>query len=66
VALKKILAAHELKIPKQDYQLIKQLSIYRENDKGLPTDRVIALCLGIWLAENNSKVDAPVWRTVEM
>lgn len=67
VALKKVLAAHNLKIPKQDYQLIKQLSIYRENDKGLPTDRVIALCLGVWLAEDRqSKSVAPIWRSVEM
>jgi hypothetical protein len=66
VALKKVLADHNLKIPKQDYQLIKQLSIYRENDKGLPTDRVIALCLGVWLAENNTKVHAPIWRSVQL
>jgi hypothetical protein len=66
VALKKVLAAHEIKIPKTDMRLIEQMLVYRENDKGLPTDRVIALCLGVWLAENNTKVHAPVWRTVEM
>jgi hypothetical protein len=65
VALKKVLAAKELKIPKNDYPLIKQLSIYRENDKGLPTDRAIALCLAVWLAEDTSKVEAPVFQSVE-
>lgn len=56
VALKKILASKNLKIPKNDYPLIKQLSIYKENDKGLPTDRVIALALAVWLAEDSSNV----------
>jgi hypothetical protein len=65
VALKKILAAHNLKIPKNDYQLIKQLSIYKENDKGLPTDRVIALALAIWLAEDNSRVTEPAFVPIE-
>jgi hypothetical protein len=65
VALKKILASHELKIPKNDYQLIKQLSIYKENDKGLPTDRVIALALAVWLAEDQVRVIAPAWESFE-
>lgn len=55
VALKKLLAAHELKIPKGDYELIKQLQIYKEDDKKLPTDRLIALALVAWLAEDLSK-----------
>lgn len=65
VALKKILAAKELKIPKQDYELIKQLHIYKEDDKGLPTDRVMALALAVWLAEDTNKVEKPVFQTVE-
>lgn len=65
VALKKVLAAKELKIPKQDYQLIKQLSIYKEDDKRLPTDRVMALALAVWLAENNTKVQAPAFVSIE-
>jgi len=65
VALKKVLASHELRIPKQGYELIKQLSIYKEDDKGLPTDRVIALALAVWLAEDKSRVKAPVFVTVE-
>lgn len=65
VALKKILASHELKIPKNDYQLIKQLSIYKENDKGLPTDRVIALALAVWLAEDNSRIAEPAFVSFE-
>lgn len=65
IALKKILASHELKIPKQDYQLITQLSIYKEDDKRLPTDRVIALALAVWLAEDNARVEEPAFQTVE-
>ena len=52
VALKKLLAEHGLKIPKNDHQLIKQLQIYKEDDKKLPTDRLIALALAAWLAED--------------
>ena len=55
VALKKLLAAKELKIPKTDYELIKQLQIYKEDDKKLPTDRLIALALAAWLAEDLAK-----------
>jgi hypothetical protein len=66
VALKKALAAHNIKIPKTDFRLIEQLLVYREDDKGLATDRVIALCLGVWLAENSANIQAPVWRSVEM
>jgi len=65
VALKKVLAAKELKIPKTDYQLIKQLQIYKENDKAIPTDRVMALALAVWLAEYNTRVLKPVFQTVE-
>jgi hypothetical protein len=65
IALKKILAAHELKIPKNDYQLIQQLRIYKEDDKRLPTDRLIALALAVWLAEYNSAVEEPAFVTVE-
>lgn len=55
VALKKVLASKNLKIPKQNYELIKQLSIYKEDDKKLPTDRTIALALAVYLAEDNSR-----------
>lgn len=66
IALKKILAAHELKIPKAEQRLISQLSIYKEDDKRIPTDRVIALALAVWLADDRSKVVKPVWQSVEM
>lgn len=55
VALRKLLAEHGLKIPKQNSELVKQLSIYKEDDKKLPTDRVIALALASWLAESNAE-----------
>ena len=49
IALRKLLANKKLKIPNEQ-TLKKQLSIYRENDKDLPTDRVISLALACWLA----------------
>jgi hypothetical protein len=65
VGLKKILASHELKIPKNDYHLIRQMYIYKENDKGIPTDRVIALALAVWLAEDNSRIEEPAFVPIE-
>lgn len=64
IALKKLLAAHELLLPKHNYELIKQLNIYKEDDKRIPTDRVIALALAAWLAADNSRVIAPVFTSV--
>lgn len=72
VSLKKILADKQLKIPKYEktlpgsYGLIQQLTIYKEADKKLPTDKVIALALAVWLAEFNSKVLEPVWQSMEI
>lgn len=65
VALKKILATKDLRIPKHNYELVKQLNIYKEDDKHLPTDRVIALALATWLAEDSSKVEKPVFVSLE-
>ena len=65
VALKKVLADHNIKLPKQNYELVKQLNIYKEEDKHIPTDRVIALALAVWLAEDTSKVEVPVFTTIE-
>lgn len=72
VALKKILAAKDLKIPKHEktipgsYNLVSQLTIYKEADKKLPTDKVIALALAVWLAEDHRKVVEPTWQTVTL
>ena len=49
IALRKLLANKKLKIPNEPV-LKKQLSIYREDDKRIPTDRVISLALACWLA----------------
>lgn len=49
IALRKLLANKKLKIPIES-NLIKQLSIYREEDNKLPTDRVMSLALACWLA----------------
>ncbi len=50
LALKKLLSAKEILIPKGNTKLIQQLSIYHEDDRKIPTDRVISLCLAAWLA----------------
>jgi len=64
VILKKAFAQGDLKIP-NDIELLKQLQIYREDDAGLPTDRVIALCLATWLADESLVAQAPAWTSVE-
>ena len=64
VTLAKVLADKNIKIPKKNQNLVRQLSIYKENDKNIPTDRVISLALATWMAEDNSKVVAPVFQTV--
>lgn len=66
ISMKKILAEKAIKLPKQNYNLIRQLSIYKEDDKHIPTDRVIALCLAVWLAQDHDRVETPVWRTIEL
>jgi hypothetical protein len=54
LALKKLLSAKELQIPKNNPKLIQQLSIYREDDGKIPTDRVISLALASWMATEGS------------
>jgi len=53
VNLNKALSERKIRIPKHNNDLIRQLSIYRENDKNLPTDRLMSLALAAWLAENS-------------
>jgi hypothetical protein len=54
MSLRKLLSAGELKIPANDTKLIQQLSIYREDDKNIPTDHVFSLALACWLATEGS------------
>lgn len=49
LALRKLLANKSIKIPNETV-LIQQLSVYREDDAKLKTDRVISLALAAWLA----------------
>lgn len=49
LALRKLLANKSIKIPNETV-LIQQLSVYREDDAKLKTDRVISLALAVWLA----------------
>lgn len=63
LSLRKILAAKELKIPTADQKLTQQLQIYRENDKNIPTDRVMALALAVHHAET-AVISVPVWESI--
>lgn len=65
INLKKLFSAHEIKIPKGDFKLIQQLSIYKEDDKKLPTDRVIALALAAFLAESLMIQTIPEFVSIE-
>jgi len=60
LALKKVLAAKDLKIPTTD-KLIQQLAIYKEDDKNIPTDRVISLALAAFKAQEAEKSQAVQW-----
>lgn len=54
IALQKLLAAKAIKIPANNEGLTQQLSIYREEDAKIPTDRVISLALAAFLASETS------------
>lgn len=54
IALQKLLAAKALRIPDNNTELTQQLSIYKEDDGNIPTDRVISLALAAWLASETS------------
>ena len=65
LSLRKLLANKEILLPNEP-TLIKQLSIYREDDSRIPTDRVISLALACWLAtegapKNNNEVVEVDW-----
>lgn len=49
VALRKVLANARLTIP-NDSILVQQLSLYREDDRKLKTDRLMSLALAVWHA----------------
>lgn len=63
IALKKLLNRGGLLIPEDNKELIKQMSMYREDDDKLQTDRVISLALAVWLATEgrpNTQVAEPI------
>lgn len=63
VALNKVLSARHLKYPANDDELTRQLRIYKEEDSKIPTDHIICLALGVYLAtDGKSKIQnrAPV------
>lgn len=60
LALQKILASREIKIPSNDQKLTQQLSIYKEKDANIPTDRVMALALACWLAQELEPIQEKV------
>lgn len=67
MALRKLLSAREIKIfwrdpnrPFKGGDLIQQLSIYKEKDENIPTDRVISLALACWLAVEESSLQKEI------
>jgi hypothetical protein len=59
-SLNKLLAAKAIKIPKNNTDLVQQLSIYKEKDDKIPTDRVISLALASYMAiESAAKQTTP-------
>jgi hypothetical protein len=65
LALKKLLSNMELKIPKNAPILQQQLSIYKEDDDKIPTDRVISLALACWIALDQEIKQIQEWQTIE-
>jgi hypothetical protein len=66
IALQKLLSSHEIKIPENDSDLVQQLSIYKEKDDKIPTDRVMSLALAAWMATQGTKYSqTPQWVDVE-
>jgi len=61
LALRKLLSARELKIPANNAPLTQQLSIYKEDDGNIPTDRVMSLALASWLATESTKAQEVKW-----
>lgn len=58
VALNKVLSARQLRYPANDEELTKQLRIYKEDDAKIPTDHIMSLALGIYLAtDGKSKIE---------
>lgn len=56
LSLRKLLSSREIKIPLNNSVLSEQLSIYKEDDKNLKTDRVMSLALACWLATEGNLV----------
>lgn len=65
ICLKKLLSAGDIKIPKNDQKTVDQLSIYREDDAKLPTDRVFSLALACYSAEQLAPQEAVAWIPLE-
>lgn len=55
ISLRKRLSAKTIVIPNEP-KLTQQLSIYREDDSNIPTDRVMSLALATWLVEEKDKL----------
>lgn len=61
LSLKKLLSGRDIKIPNEP-KLTQQLSIYKEDDGNIPTDRVMALALACWLAQETAPLqEQPQW-----
>lgn len=64
ISLRKLLYSRGLKLPNEQ-RLVDQLSRYREDDKNLPTDRVMSLALACWLA-TDGKPKTPTMQVINI
>lgn len=67
LALQKLISLHKLRLPEVDMNpsgkgadIFQQLTIYVEDDKNLPQDRVISLAMGAYLALDPNTFPAPL------
>lgn len=65
INLRKLFASHDIKLPKLNHKTLQQLTIYKEDDKNLETDRVIALALACWWANEITNVQPLQWISAE-
>lgn len=66
ISLKKRMSARTIKIPNEP-KLSQQLSIYREDDSKIPTDRIMALALACYMADEGKKTLQPqvAWVSID-
>lgn len=63
ISLRKLLTAGLIQLPSDNKELLNQVTMYREDDKKLATDRIISLALACWMVVE-AKPPAPVAKVI--